>query len=121
VLAASGQLDPAQLEGIWCAGELGLGGELRPVRGAVALALAAQRPGPRALLLPQANQREAELVEQLPLVVAGSLSEALHWLQNPNRTTQPARAPATDALPPPLDPLSDLAGVQGQLHGRRAL
>ena len=121
VLAASGQLDPAQLEGIWCAGELGLGGELRPVRGAVALALAAQRHGARALLLPQANQREAELVEQLPLVVAGSLSEALQWLQNPNRTTQPARTPGTDALPPPLDALSDLSGVQGQLHGRRAL
>jgi len=46
VLAASGQLDPRQLEGIWCAGELGLGGELRPVRGAVALALAAQRGEP---------------------------------------------------------------------------
>jgi magnesium chelatase family protein len=120
VLAASGQLDPTQLDGIWCAGELGLGGELRPVRGAVALALAAQRHGARALLLPQANQREAELVEQLPLVVAGSLSEALHWLQNPDRATQVARAAAADA-PPPLDPLGDLACVQGQLHGRRAL
>ena len=57
VLAASGQLDPSQLEGIWCAGELGLGGELRPVRGAVALALAAQRHGARALLLPRAPPR----------------------------------------------------------------
>lgn len=121
VLAASGQLDPAQLDGIWCAGELGLGGELRPVRGAVALALAAQRHGARALLLPQANLREAELVEQLPLVVAGSLSEALHWLQNPDRATQAARSAAADAPPQPLDPLNDLACVQGQLHGRRAL
>lgn len=120
VLAASGQLDPSQLEGIWCAGELGLGGELRPVRGAVALALAAQRQGARALLLPRANQREAALVEQLPLAVAGSLSEALHWLQQPDRAAAPdlADAPVPSAEAPPL---ADLASVQGQLHGRRAL
>ena len=122
VLAASGQLDPAQLEGIWCAGELGLGGELRPVRGAVALALAAQRHGARALLLPRANQREAALVEHLPLVVASSLSEALDWLQNPDRAAPPACVAATaSAAQPELDPLGDLASVQGQLHGRRAL
>jgi len=121
VLAASGQLDPAQLEGIWCAGELGLGGELRPVRGAVALALAAQRHGARALLLPRANQREAALVEHLPLVVASSLSEALDWLQNPDRAAPPACGAAASAAQPEIDPLGDLASVQGQLHGRRAL
>jgi len=121
VLAASGQLDPTRLDGIWCAGELGLGGELRPVRGAVALALAAQRHGARALLLPQANQREAALVESLPLVVASSLSEALHWLQDPDRATQTVRQTDAEALQAEPEPLGDLAGVQGQLHGRRAL
>jgi len=121
VLAASGQLDPTRLDGIWCAGELGLGGELRPVRGAVALALAAQRHGARALLLPQANQREAALVESLPLVVASSLSEALQWLQDPDRATQTVRPADAEALQAEPEPLGDLAAVQGQLHGRRAL
>ena len=120
VLAASGQLDPRQLEGIWCAGELGLGGELRPVRGAVALALAAQRHGARALLLPRANHHEAALVEQLPLVVADSLSEALHWLQHPDQAPEPPLAQAT-GLGADAPQLGDLASVQGQLHGRRAL
>ena len=120
VLAASGQLDPRQLEGIWCAGELGLGGELRPVRGAVALALAAQRHGARALLLPRANHHEAALVEQLPLVVADSLSEALHWLQQPDQAPEPALAQAAE-LGADAPQLGDLASVQGQLHGRRAL
>jgi len=120
VLAASGQLDPSQLEGIWCAGELGLGGELRPVRGAVALALAAQRHGARALLLPRANHHEAALVEHLPLVVADSLSEALHWLQQPDQAPEPALAQAT-GLGADAPQLGDLASVQGQLHGRRAL
>jgi len=120
VLAASGQLDPSQLEGIWCAGELGLGGELRPVRGAVALALAAQRHGARALLLPRANHHEAALVEHLPLVVADSLSEALHWLQQPDQAPEPALAQAAE-LGADAPQLGDLASVQGQLHGRRAL
>ena len=120
VLAASGQLAPTQLEGIWCAGELGLGGELRPVRGAVALALAARRHGARALLLPRANHDEAALVDELPLAPADTLTEALQWLQHPERIAapQPERADITSSG---ITTLSDLASVQGQLHGRRAL
>ena len=119
VLAASGQLDPAQLEGIWCAGELGLGGELRPVRGAVALALAARQQGARRLLLPAANAAEAALVDGLPLAPAENLSEALHWLQHPSAI--PPAPPAFDTSAAEPASLGDLASVQGQLHGRRAL
>src|SRR5512144_1236464 len=43
ILAASGQIDAAQLDRFEFAGELSLGGELRPVRGALAMALALQR------------------------------------------------------------------------------
>src|SRR5512137_2728997 len=53
ILAASGQLDAARLAACEFAGELSLAGELRPVRGALALALAARRGGlARALVLP---------------------------------------------------------------------
>ena len=119
VLAASGQLDPAQLEGVWCAGELGLGGELRPVRGAVAIALAAREHGARRLLLPAANAAEAALVEGLPLAPADSLSDALRWLHHPK--SLPTPPPALTATAPERTALSDLASVKGKLHGRRAL
>ena len=36
LLVASGQLARPQLEGLWCAGELGLDGNLRPCRGVIA-------------------------------------------------------------------------------------
>ena len=121
VLAASGQLAPDQLEGIWCAGELGLGGELRPVRGAVALALAAQRHGARALLLPRANRDEAALVDNLPLAPAASLAEALVWLQHPERLAADSAPTQGRLASAPTHALSDLASVQGQRHGRRAL
>ncbi|MFM7652023.1 MAG: YifB family Mg chelatase-like AAA ATPase [Vulcanococcus sp.] len=142
VLAASGQLDPAALAGVWCAGELGLDGQLRTVRGALAIALAARRAGARALLLPGANAAEASLVEELAVWPARDLGQALRWLLDPDGTRaalsasttgtgrggaanpaalhgQAARAAGieTCAEPPPLD----LADVRGQIHGRRAL
>ena len=86
VLAASGQLDPAALAGVWCAGELGLDGQLRPVRGALAIALAARRAGARALLLPAANAAEAALVEKLAVWAACDLGQALQWLLDPEGT-----------------------------------
>jgi len=120
VLAASGQLDPALLHGIWCAGELGLGGDLRPVRGVLAIALAARRAGARALLVPGVNAAEAALVEGLPVWPAASLPEALARLQQPERAAQQSRG-STAPPPPAPSPWPDLAAVRGQLHGRRAL
>ena len=62
ILAADGQLDPARLAQCEFAGELSLAGELRPVRGALALALASGRSGSgRRLVLPAASAREAAL------------------------------------------------------------
>ena len=53
ILAASGQIDAARLDGFEFAGELSLAGDLRPVRGALAMALAARRAGAaRTLVLP---------------------------------------------------------------------
>src|SRR5262249_10604060 len=58
ILAASGQIDGQQLAGYEFAGELSLAGDLRPVRGALAMALALRRQGlARALVLPEASAR----------------------------------------------------------------
>lgn len=151
VLVASGQLEPQQLTGIWCAGELGLDGSLRPVRGAMAVAMAARQAGARALVLPAANRAEASLVAGLPLVPAGTLLEVLNRLAEPDRGQEQERqagrrhpgqdpgqrgprseaaaqahraslSPSATATPPGPAPNDlDLADVQGQLHGRRAL
>ncbi|KPF51408.1 ATP-dependent protease, partial [beta proteobacterium AAP51] len=60
ILAAAGQLDAARLAACEIAGELSLAGELRPVRGALALALAAQRAlQPATLVLPAPSARTA--------------------------------------------------------------
>src|SRR5512146_3552038 len=66
ILAASGQLDTSRLAQFAFAGALSLAGDLRPVRGALAMALASRRGGgTRALVLPEASACEAALVEGL--------------------------------------------------------
>ena len=74
ILVASGQLPAERLNDYEFAGELSLTGELRPVRGALALARQAAGSG-RRLILPTANAAEAALVDGLVLLPAASRSE----------------------------------------------
>ena len=127
ILAASGQIDAARLEGWEFAGELSLSGQLRPVRGALATALALRRQqeGARLVLPPQSAQ-EAALVPGTAIYGAAHLLDVVRQFLPPGSTPpdagenggwqaqQPAR-PAPEATGP------DLADVKGQAAARRAL
>ncbi len=58
-------------------GELSLDGSLRPVRGALPVAVLARASGPRRLVVPEANAREAAVVEGVSVFGVSSLGEAL--------------------------------------------
>jgi magnesium chelatase family protein len=75
ILAASGQIPGEQLHCYEFAGELSLSGQLRPIRGALAMALAMQRSDGtrRAFIVPEANADEAALVAQACIFPAHSL------------------------------------------------
>ena len=78
ILAASGQIDGARLAGYEFAGELSLSGELRPIRGALAMSFAMRRESEdqaRAFVLPLANADEAALVSDAAIYPARSLLE----------------------------------------------
>ncbi|QVL54320.1 MAG: YifB family Mg chelatase-like AAA ATPase [Cyanobium sp. M30B3] len=120
LLLASGQLEPASLAGVWSAGELGLDGTLRPIRGMLSIALRARACGARALLLPAANGPEAALVEGLALWPASSLSDLLGRLAG-GGGDWPAPAPPAAAQGRGEGAGGDLADIQGQMLGRRAL
>jgi magnesium chelatase family protein len=119
LLVASGQLDPQRLSGVWATAELGLNGQLRPVRGVLAIAIAAQQAGARGLLVAGSNAVEASLVEGLTVWGAENLSEAITCLERPQQ--QQHRAPASASLAGARPAAPDLADVRGQQHGRRAL
>lgn len=105
LLVASAQLPAEQLAGIWCAGELGLDGRLRPVRGALALALAARRCGARALVLPAANGAEAALVKGLTVWCAGSLAQVVALLADPAQASPCRPLPAQGCRRPWISPM----------------
>jgi len=72
ILAATGQISSDKLAHYECAGELALTGELRPIRGALAMTYRAVSSG-RAFILPQANAAEAALVEDATVYPAQTL------------------------------------------------
>jgi len=81
LLVSSGQLDGRLLRDLWCAGELGLDGSLRPCRGILAVASLAAEQDARALVVPAANAAEAALVPGLKLLAADSLLELVDMLR----------------------------------------
>jgi magnesium chelatase family protein len=75
LLAASDQIQRGGLERIALFAELGLSGELRPCRGALAAAEAAERAGLRGLVVARANAVEADQLAGLPIAGLRQLVE----------------------------------------------
>ena len=115
ILAASRQIPLQSLPGLEFAGELALSGELRAVRGALAMALAAHGDG-RAFVLPAASAGEAALVPGAIVHPAQSLAQVCAHLAGREPL---GRAEAAGLVGEPSWP--DLADVIGQSQARRAL
>ena len=78
ILAASGQIDANKLEGHEFAGELSLSGALRPVRGALAMALTLMDASPAVrLVLPPGSAEEAALVPGVTIYRAAHLLDVV--------------------------------------------
>ena len=120
ILAAMGEIPLKHLEGLALAGELSLGGDLRPVRGALAMALSLRRRGPDAavgLVLPATSATEARLVDGVPVWGAGSLAEVVQALRDGRPPLQ--SQPVVGCVAPPCG--LDLRDVRGQSVAKRAL
>jgi magnesium chelatase family protein len=116
LLAAAGQIPLGALDGLWAVGELGLAGDLRPVRGVLATAMAARAGGAERLLVPAANLPEAGLVGGLASFGAPGLADVGAWLRGERALERPG--PVAAGAGPDAD---DLADVRGQPLARRAL
>jgi len=119
ILVASGAIDGERLPGLGLVGELALDGRLRPVRGALSLALALRDAGCSAVIVPAENGVEAALTPSLDVLAAPDLVAVLRHLATGSglATTPPPRhdeATATEVV-------ADLADVRGQETAKRAL
>jgi magnesium chelatase family protein len=118
LLAASGQLPAEPLDELELVGELSLTGTIRPIHGALAMALAvAREKQPRTLLLPAGNGDEAALVDGVRLLGALDLAGVAAHLAGASPLECIRPAPRTAATGGD----GDFADVKGQASAKRAL
>src|SRR5436190_21332265 len=77
LLVATGQLLPEQLKDFATVGELALDGSVRPIKGALSMAMAAAKQGVPKMLVPAACAREAAVVKDIAVFGVASLAEAV--------------------------------------------
>ncbi len=116
LLAATGQVEAGALERVGLVGELALDGRLRPVRGALALALAVRDAGCAVLVAPEANAAEAALAG-IDVRAADDLCGVLAHLRGGDALPR-ALAPTTAASAADVPDLDD---VRGQALAKRGL
>lgn len=125
LLAATGVIDARRLAGFEFAGELSLAGDLRPVRGALAMALALQREAaapPRALVLPAESAAQAALAGGTRIHAATHLLEVVRALLPVSDESPAAELPLAQTLARGTpDAAPDLREVKGQAAAKRAL
>ncbi|QDQ26887.1 YifB family Mg chelatase-like AAA ATPase [Chitinimonas arctica] len=115
ILAANRQIPAHHLADYEFVGELALTGAIRPIRGALAMSLAAGKAG-RRFILPRENAEEAALIDRSQVYGADSLLAVCAHLTG--------HTPLTREPKPTLQYLADypdLADVKGQLQAKRAL
>ena len=120
ILAATEQISAERLGRVAVLGELGLEGAIRPVRGALPVALAARTAGLEALVLPRENVPEAGVVSGVRVLGAGNLAELADFLDGRGELPE-AQVDLAGLLAERAKHDVDFAEVKGQAHAKRAL
>lgn len=115
ILLASKQIPAASISQYECVGELSLSGELRPIVGALPVAIHCRDAG-RKLLLPAGNIAEAALVKKSQLLAANSLLDVAAHLSGQQPLPLHEGMPSSEAQNSDVD----FADVHGQFHVKRA-
>ena len=118
--AATRQISKNKLSDYLIAGELGLSGGTRAVKGGVAIALLAKKLKLKGVILPRASAEEAALVKDIEAVAVDSLDGALRFLSNDPKY-QPLPPRDENLLLTTDDGEPDFSEVKGQIKVRRAV
>jgi magnesium chelatase family protein len=120
ILAATEQISAERLGRVAVLGELGLEGAIRPVRGALPVALPARTTGLEALVLPRENLPEAGVVSGVRVLGAGNLAELADFLDGRAELPE-AQVDLAGLLAERAKHDVDFGEVKGQAHAKRAL
>ena len=120
-LAATGQITPPNLERYVMMGELSLDGSLRPIKGALPIAIQARKEGYEGIILPKPNAREAAIVNDLKVYGVADLQEAIGVLAGDSPVEPTVVYTRDEFFENQLATDVDFADVKGQQNIKRAL
>jgi len=121
VLAASGQLEPENLDKYIIMGELSLDGSLQPIKGALPIAIQARKDGFKGFILPKQNAREAAIVNDLDVYGVDNIKEVAGFF-NGDLNIEPEVVNTREEFYNSLSNYdSDFSEVKGQENIKRAL
>lgn len=101
-------------------GELALSGEVRPVKGVLPIAIEARKQGRQAVIVPEANAREAAMVEGIQVFGVRNLRETFEFLTGQVQL-QPTHEDVTQFFQRHQNYDVDFSEVRGQHHAKRAI
>ncbi|MFZ9143688.1 MAG: YifB family Mg chelatase-like AAA ATPase [Aquirufa sp.] len=117
LLQASEQTKMTRLSDFLIMGELSLTGEIRPIKGALSMAIEAKKQGIHSLILPRENALEAALIEGLQIFGMDNLRDTIRFLHG-----RPQAAIKRDHILPTSPPYaSDFSQIKGQKKAKRAI
>jgi len=118
--SADRRSDGSWLDHYAVVGELGLEGDIRPVHGALSMAIGVKQAGLRGIIVPAANLAEAGVVDGIDVLAAGSLTQVAAFLREGRELARAAVDRAALFSERVHDDV-DFAEVRGQEHAKRAL
>ena len=120
LLAAANLVETTRMEKTLLIGELGLDGSIRPVRGALPIAVKARKEGYENLIVPHDNVREAAVVNQIKVYGAERLTDVVDFLNGKLSLTQTIVNTRAEFYAAQTDNALDFAEVKGQENVKRA-
>ncbi|MBI5682665.1 MAG: YifB family Mg chelatase-like AAA ATPase [Deltaproteobacteria bacterium] len=120
ILAAQKLLKTDKLNQYLIVGELSLNGDIKPIKGALSMAITAKTLGLKGIILPEENAEEAAIVEGIDVIPVKCLSQLAEFF-NGGIEIKPCKVDVNAFFKREGDALLDINEVKGQEHVKRAL
>ena len=120
ILAAEGLIQKDRLKEYLIVGELSLDGEVKSIRGALSIAVAAKRAALKGVILPEMCSREAAVIQEIDILGARNLSQVVEFFNGAGSLSH-TKVDLGDLFQQNCQYESDFSDVKGQQHVKRAL